>query len=322
MSQSAKDEKTFRSYSTQDATQYAQFRQRYSEALYQSILAYHCSPAAPDTKLDTVVDIGCGPGIATFKLAEYFNSVLGLDPSEAMIDAARTQLAEKNSKKASIRFEVSTAEDIDATLVPDGSVDVITAATCAHWFDMTRFWPTAARILKPGGTVALWCSKSSKAHHSVPNAAKINAALEDLENKELRPFFEPGNLLSRDLYASIGLPWTISPPETAFEQTTFVRKLFGRDDNDDPFFDGSGSGAAAAGRKFDLDTMERMVATVSPVTRWREAHPKVKPGSEDDIVRRMRRIIEANLQEMGVDVANARVQDGTLGVMLLVRKKA
>lgn len=29
---------------------------------------------------------------------------------------------------------------------------------------MARFWPTAARILKPGGTVALWCSKFSKAH--------------------------------------------------------------------------------------------------------------------------------------------------------------
>lgn len=149
MSQPTNVEKTFRSYSAQDAAKYAQARLRYSEALYQSILAYHTSsPSSTSTtatgtdggsgkQLDTVVDIGCGPGIATFKLADYCNNVLGLDPGEAMIDAARAQLAEDEAKhgaakKANIRFEVSTAEDIDATLVPDASVDVITAATCAH----------------------------------------------------------------------------------------------------------------------------------------------------------------------------------------------
>jgi hypothetical protein len=24
----------------------------------------------------------------------------------------------------------------------------------AHWFDMPKFWPAAAKVLKPGGTVA------------------------------------------------------------------------------------------------------------------------------------------------------------------------
>jgi trans-aconitate 3-methyltransferase len=30
----------------------------------------------------------------------------------------------------------------------------------AHWFDMTKFWAEAAKVVKPGGTVALWtCCK-------------------------------------------------------------------------------------------------------------------------------------------------------------------
>ena len=29
-------------------------------------------------------------------------------------------------------------------------------AEAAHWFDWTKFWPEAARVLRPGGTVAFW----------------------------------------------------------------------------------------------------------------------------------------------------------------------
>lgn len=161
------DEKTFRTYTTSDAEKYAQHRQEYSEALYQSIYTYHTSTGG---KLDTVVDLGCGrkqpllhsprppkfscalllvcpnnkhpdsntrphpqAGIATFKLAETFGTTIGLDPSEGMISAARSLATEKAPSGGSgVRFEVSTAEDISADLIPDGSVDLITAATCAH----------------------------------------------------------------------------------------------------------------------------------------------------------------------------------------------
>lgn len=130
MSTPAGDEKTFRSYSTNDAAQYARHRQQYSEALYQSIISYHTSGGG---KLDTAVDLGCGPGIAAFQLAQYFTSVIGLDPSEGMITTARSLLASEGEQpKHSTKFHVSTAEDIDPALIPDSSVDVITAATCAH----------------------------------------------------------------------------------------------------------------------------------------------------------------------------------------------
>lgn len=130
MSERSRDEQTFRSYSTDDAAQYAQHRQQYSEALYQSVLSYHTSGGG---KLDTAVDLGCGPGIATFKLAQHFTNVIGLDPSEGMISAARSLLASESEQlQSSTKFHVSTSEEIDPALIPDASVDLITAATCAH----------------------------------------------------------------------------------------------------------------------------------------------------------------------------------------------
>lgn len=124
-------EKTFRSYSTEDAAKYAQARLHYSNELYQAIISHHTSSGG---NLNSVVDIGCGPGIATFQLAKYFKTVIGLDPSEGMINMARSQLQASGPPNpgVDVKFEVSTAEDIDPSLIPDGSVDVITAATCAH----------------------------------------------------------------------------------------------------------------------------------------------------------------------------------------------
>lgn len=38
---------------------------------------------------------------------------------------------------------------------PDGSVDLLTAATAAHWFELSRFLAEASRVLKPRGCMAL-----------------------------------------------------------------------------------------------------------------------------------------------------------------------
>lgn len=179
---------------------------------------------------------------------------------------------------------------------------------------MPRFWPTAARILKPGGTVALWTSRAATVHPAMPNAAAINTALQEIEDKELGPYIEPGNQMARELYANIGLPWTIDPPERAFDEGTFVRKFFGTKEDEPLFFD------INSDRLFDLDTMEKALATASPITRWQQAHPELV-GTEDDIVRRMRRIVETLLHEAGVEKGKELVRGVAAGVLLLVKKK-
>lgn len=128
MTNQAPPEKTFRSYTSDQGKNYAKHRWNYSQDLYQSIIAHHTSTGG---KLGTVLDAGCGPGTATFSLAQSFDNAIGLDPSDGMISTARS-LLEAEQPKSNIKFEVSTVEDIDPSMIPDSSVDLITAATCAH----------------------------------------------------------------------------------------------------------------------------------------------------------------------------------------------
>lgn len=182
------------------------------------------------------------------------------------------------------------------------------------WFDMPRFWASAARVLRPGGTVAMWCSKANTVHPSTPNAAAIDEATSKIEEESLAPFFGAGNRLTRNLYKTIGLPWTVSPAVPEFDETTFFRKEWGAKGNEESFFE---NGKMI----FDMDTLEKILGTGSPVTRWRDAYPELV-GTEDDVVRRMRREIERLLHEAGVEKGKEVIRGGEAGVLLMVKKRA
>lgn len=305
-------EKTFRSYTKAQGANYAEVRRGYHPNLYEIIIDHHTSTGG---QFNTLLDVGCGPGIATRALAPRFAHAIGLDPSEGMIENARV-LAGASSTNEPIRFEIATAENLGSQLLPpveDSSVDLITVATAAHWFDMARFWPEAARVLKPGGTVACWTTGSVSIHSSLPNAVAIQAAMDEIEARELGPFFEPGNLLTRNLYNSLPLPWTLAPPLVDFDETSFFRKEWGPDDGEDYYVGG--------GLTVDLETMEKVLSTSSPVHRWREAHPDAV-GTERDVLRIMTKEIARLLHEAGVEKGKEIVKGSLKGVLLMVKKKA
>lgn len=301
-------EKTFSSYDKDQGKAYAHARRDYDPDVYQTIIDHHKSTGG---KFETLVDVGCGPGIATRGLAPYFTRAIGLDPSEGMVATART-LDGVSSSSLPIQFEISTAENLGSNLVPpiaDSSVDLITAANAAHWFDMPGFWVAAARIIKPGGTVALWTSGEIRAHPSMPNAVAIQAAIDEHAETYLKPFYVPGNLLVRSRYADLPLPWAITPQVEAFDKDSFFRKEWATGEK---FFKGE--------PEVDLDTFEKMMATGSPQTRWRQAHPDAV-GTENDVVRILRRRIEHLLREAGVEEGEERVRGTVKGAMLIVKKK-
>jgi len=35
-------------------------------------------------------------------------------------------------------------------------VDLVTVASAIHWFDLEKFYAEVRRVVKPGGTVAVW----------------------------------------------------------------------------------------------------------------------------------------------------------------------
>ena len=97
-----------------------------------------------------VADIASGTGIWTRHLLENGNSVFGVEPNAEMRHAGEQFLA-RYPAFTSIR---GTAE---ATTLGDASVDFVTAAQAAHWFDRTKSRQEFSRILRPGGwLVLLW----------------------------------------------------------------------------------------------------------------------------------------------------------------------
>jgi SAM-dependent methyltransferase len=305
-------EKTFRSYTHEQGAKYAQNRLGYNPNLYKTILDYHTSSGG---QLDTILDVGCGPGIAARALAPSFAHAIGIDPSEGMITSARS-LGGTSSTTEDVRFEISSAEALGSDLSPpikDSSVDLITASTAAHWFDMPRFWPQVARVLKPGGTVALWSTNSGRIHTSMPNATVIQAALDEIDERELKPFMEPGNLLTRDLYVDLKLPWMLSPPSVDFDKTTFLRKVWGPEDAEEFFMGGS--------MTMTLDQMEKIMSTASPVQRWREANPEAV-GTDRDVVKLMRAAAEGPLHEAGVEKGKEIIKGSISGVLLMLKRNA
>jgi SAM-dependent methyltransferase len=97
-----------------------------------------------------VADIASGTGIWTRMLLENGNRVFAVEPNADMRQAGESLL------EGFPRF-TSVEGTAEATTLGDASVDFVTAAQAAHWFDRVRARQEFVRILKPGGwLVLLW----------------------------------------------------------------------------------------------------------------------------------------------------------------------
>lgn len=93
----------------------------------------------------TVLELGAGTGKLTEVLAGLGHDVHATDPDEAMLARLRERLPD-------VLTSVAPAEAIPA---PDAAFDVVVVAQAFHWFDQERALPEIARVLKPGGRIAL-----------------------------------------------------------------------------------------------------------------------------------------------------------------------
>lgn len=97
-----------------------------------------------------VADIASGTGIWTRMLLENGNPVFAVEPNTEMREAGERLLA-------SFSKFTSVPGIAEATTLADTSIDFVTAAQAAHWFDRARSRREFVRILKPDGwLVLLW----------------------------------------------------------------------------------------------------------------------------------------------------------------------
>lgn len=113
-------------------------------------------PSYPSEAIDAVLeglnrqgkiiaaDIGAGTGIVSRILAERGVRVQAIEPNEDMRAAAQSHEL--------ISWVEGTAE---STSLPDRNVDLVTSCQAWHWFEPVASCVEVARILKPGGRLAL-----------------------------------------------------------------------------------------------------------------------------------------------------------------------
>ncbi|KIS41325.1 class I SAM-dependent methyltransferase [Kosakonia radicincitans] len=113
-----------------------------SKITYPQALYRYLAERAPATS--AALDIGCGNGVSSIRLKDYFSYVEGCDLGEALIERARVNYPE-------LSFTVSPAE----TFSPERTFDLITSATSFYWMDRKAVLTNLKSWLRPEG---LFCA--------------------------------------------------------------------------------------------------------------------------------------------------------------------
>lgn len=286
-------DRTFLNFSPAQAAQYAKSRGgSYPAPLYQAIFDYH-----GDRSHDLVLDVGTGPGKAVWDLLPHFKRAVGCDTSPEMIAQAKRDAIEKlgaAAAKERTSFSVAGGEECASALPPGERADVVTVAMTAHWLDLAKFYASVAKALKPDGTLAIWTCSSMYCHPSEPNHERIQEILSELEDGMLAPYVTPGNMLSRNAYEGLALPWDLEVVGKAYDRSSFVRKDWDRHGVPSaPALPDGKPGSFLMDEETTVEELGKALGSASMVVRWREANPDKANGEEDAINVTMRRLREA-----------------------------
>ena len=112
--------------------------------------------AAATTAGAQVLEVGCGPGHLSIRLAgQHGLEVTGLDLDPAMIARARAN-ADRAGDDAERRPSFLVG-DVGALAFPDESFDlVVSTLSMHHWADPTAGLAELGRVLRPGGRALVW----------------------------------------------------------------------------------------------------------------------------------------------------------------------
>ncbi len=108
------------------------------------------------TSSSTIADIGSGTGIFSGLLLAHGYKVHGVEPNDAMREAAIRQFADDHNF-------IPITGTAEQTTLPPNSIDLVVCAQAFHWFDAEKTKTEFKRILKDGGNVALiWNNRDAE----------------------------------------------------------------------------------------------------------------------------------------------------------------
>jgi ubiquinone/menaquinone biosynthesis C-methylase UbiE len=122
---------------------------------FQKVLGEYLDAMDIDSA-STVLDIGCGTGVAARTIARRANfsgRVTGIDLSPYLVEAAK-RLADEEGLGDLLEFRSGDTRDLD---IPDGRFDAVVAHTLvSHVKEALTVLKEAGRLVKPGGLIAVF----------------------------------------------------------------------------------------------------------------------------------------------------------------------
>ncbi|XP_054804246.1 uncharacterized protein LOC129307340 isoform X2 [Prosopis cineraria] len=173
------------------ARQYADSRPTYPSQLFRFVAS-----STPSHHL--AWDVGTGNGQAAQSLAEIYQNVIGTDTSEKQLEFA--------VKLPNVRYKHTPSTlsmmELEQTVAPAGTVDVLTVAQALHWFDLPIFYRQVKWLLKKShGVIAAW-------GYNVPRVTDdVDKVFDELYEVKLRPYWDPRLAMWEDNYRNIDFPF-------------------------------------------------------------------------------------------------------------------
>ncbi|MBM4180550.1 MAG: class I SAM-dependent methyltransferase [Betaproteobacteria bacterium] len=177
----------FKDHFSTRSSGYAAFRPGYPTELFEYL-------ASLTPGHDLAWDCATGSGQAAQGLAGHYTRVWATDASVAQIDAAAPQ--------AGVEFRLAPAQ---ASGLPDRSVDLVTVAQAAHWFDLPAFYAEVRRVLKPDGLLAIWC------YERLTIEPTLDAIVEEFYGGLLGPYWPQERRLVESGYRDMDFPFAELP---------------------------------------------------------------------------------------------------------------
>ena len=230
---------TFKDHFSSHAADYASYRPTYPAELVDHL-------ASLGATHELAWDVGCGTGQLSVLLARRYTRVHATDASAAQIAKA--------SPHPHVGYATAPADRSGLTAA---SVDLVTVAQAAHWFDLPGFYAEARRVAKADAVIAL-------ISYGVIEADGPLGEVLSRFYQALGPFWPPERAHVENGYRDLPFPFAeIEKPKVAMRARWGARELLG--------YVSTWSAVRPALERLGADLMERFRQEVTGLMGGREA---------------------------------------------------